>query len=597
MSKSNLNEIHTLSAWVRTITGQSGLTTQFVKTPSPYTSGSTIFIPAFTSNMSDEDISKIRWYVLHECLHHTEGPDIFRIADENKLTQDSPLASVFNVIEDARIERAGAKKYRGDKDIISTGRDYFLTKYPDMYAKAEAGGVSADKNWCTLSAVMSASHQADMDWDWASAKHARDIVRALPQGAKDVLKNINDTIPDIADRIALLKDEHEAWELSKLLFDASGNDSKKELERCAEKSKAEKKQGKGDPSKAKGDGTGDAEGESSEGKKGEVTKAKFQDLLPHDHMSGNRETPLELDYSSYSGSKNWAPIDPSKIQVVNFSKGESMQDHYGRQFRTVLRSIGEAGSEASVQGLAARVKRLLTIKAQCYYVGGHKQGRIHNKNLWKVGMPLVGSGDWNSKVFKRKHVDDTLNSAVTICIDFSGSMSGTKLGHAGVAALMLNECMSRSLRVPVEIVTYTSHNGHYPLIGIIKAHDERIGYDTLVDRFDVMSGRMAENPDADAILWAWHRLRGRNEKRKVMIVLSDGQPTAAWQPGEVGRADPTHALREAVNYIQEERNTSVYGIGIQHMGVKDIFKNYVLLQNSSQLDTCILNLIDKEFIK
>ena len=82
-----------------------------------------------------------------------------------------------------------------------------------------------------------------------------------------------------------------------------------------------------------------------------------------------------------------------------------------------------------------------------------------------------------------------------------------------------------------------------------------------------------------------------------MLVLCDGQPTAAWQADGIARADPVHALRETVRYIESVKDARIYGIGIQHMGVKDIFKKYVLIHDSNQLDACILDLIDKEFIK
>jgi len=91
-------------------------------------------------------------------------------------------------------------------------------------------------------------------------------------------------------------------------------------------------------------------------------------------------------------------------------------------------------------------------------------------------------------------------------------------------------------------------------------------------------------------------LRARKEKRKVMIVLSDGQPTAAFTAGDQRGGDCVRALKDTVQMIEGERNTSIYGIGILHMGVKDIFKKHVIIQRPSDLESVILNLLDKEFI-
>lgn len=583
-TRSNLNEISTLANWVRTITGQSGLRARFVDAPGPYTDGDTIYIPSFSARMTEDDITKIRWWVLHECLHHTEGERVFQIAKDNNLTQGHELGNIFNILEDVRIERAGAKKYRGDKEVISAGRDLFLSKYPARFREMQAEDPEGkDDALNHLVATMVAAKSADVDWCWSSTKNIKGMVDNMPDGARRALKNITDQL-DVVKEITELADEDASWDLTKRIYDAMGGDSKEELQKL----KAQ--------AKARGEGEGKEKGEA-----GEKAKGFFKDLLPHDH-SANDHTPntdLELDYSQFKGSGNWVPISEDKIKVVHYSKGETVHGReYGyARFKDALRSCGETGSEVAVQSLANRVKRLLTVKSQAYYTGGYKHGRIHNKNLWKVGMPLVGDGDWNSKVFKRKYLDDVLDTAVTICIDFSGSMSGNKVGHAGIAALMLNECISRSLRVPVEVVTYTSQGGqYYPLLGLIKYHDERLTYDMIVDRLNDASSQMSENPDADSLLWAWRRLRARKEKRKVMIVLSDGQPTAAFLANGNRGGDPVRALKDTVDMIEGERNTSIYGIGITHMGVKDIFKKHVIIQRADELESTILNLLDKEFI-
>lgn len=598
-TRSNLNEISTLANWVRTITGQSGLRARFVDAPGPYTDGDTIYIPSFSARMTEDDITKIRWWVLHECLHHTEGERVFQIAKDNNLTQGHELGNIFNILEDVRIERAGAKKYRGDKEVISAGRDLFLSKYPERFREMQAEDPEGKNDALNhLVATMVAAKSADVDWCWSSTKNIRGMVDNMPDGAKRALKNITDQF-DVVKEIAELADEEASWNLTKRIYDAMGGDSKEELEKLKAEAKA---RGKGE-----GEGQGKGKGQSGEGEGKDKAEAEdkakgfFKDLLPHDHAA-NERTPnrdLELDYSQFKGTGNWAPLDVDKIKVVNYSKGEtvSMKDYGYSRFKDALRSCGHTGSEVAVQALANRVKRLLTVKSQAYYTGGYKHGRIHNKNLWKVGMPLVGDGDWNSKVFKRKYLDDVLDTAVTICIDFSGSMSGDKVGHAGIAALMLNECISRSLRVPVEVMTYTSQGGqYYPLLGLVKYHDERVTYDMIVDRLNDASSQMSENPDADSLLWAWNRLRARKEKRKVMIVLSDGQPTAAFQASGLRGGDPVRALKDTVEMIQGERNTSIYGIGITHMGVKDIFKKHVIIQRAEDLESTILNLLDKEFI-
>jgi len=121
---SGLLDISTVQKYIETVTSNAGLNARFdANATAPCTSKNTLIIPAFNGDVTQEDLHKLRWWVLHECLHHVKGPEAFPIG-EKELGFDarhSPLAAIWNIFEDNRIEKAGAKDYRGDKLILDQG--------------------------------------------------------------------------------------------------------------------------------------------------------------------------------------------------------------------------------------------------------------------------------------------------------------------------------------------------------------------------------------------------------------------------------------------------------------------------------------------
>jgi cobalamin biosynthesis protein CobT len=121
------------------------------------------------------------------------------------------------------------------------------------------------------------------------------------------------------------------------------------------------------------------------------------------------------------------------------------------------------------------------------------------------------------------------------------------------------------LRVPVEIVGFTTDNHstkcravrHYPF----KEFRERIASSQIAARMlwckgshdlgDLLKG----NADGDSVMLAASRLAPRKEGRKVLIVLSDGDPT------EAGNSDADATLRAAIS-ASRKAGVEVHGIGI-----------------------------------
>ena len=133
---------------------------------------------------------------------------------------------------------------------------------------------------------------------------------------------------------------------------------------------------------------------------------------------------------------------------------------------------------------------------------------------------------------------------VTLLIDNSGSMRGRPIMVAAVCADILARTLERC-GVKVEILGFTTRAwkggiarddwikaGKPPQPGrlndlrhiIYKAADAPWRRARKNLGLMMREGLLKENIDGEALIWAHHRLLGRPEQRRILMVISDGAP-------------------------------------------------------------------------
>jgi cobalamin biosynthesis protein CobT len=88
---------------------------------------------------------------------------------------------------------------------------------------------------------------------------------------------------------------------------------------------------------------------------------------------------------------------------------------------------------------------------------------------------------------------------------------------------------------------------------------------------------------------AFRDIMARKEKRKILVVLSDGMPCS----DRAGSTDKY--LKDAVKYV-ESSPVELYAIGIESRSVKHFYSNFEVLSRVSDLEPCLLNLVKSKFI-
>jgi len=170
----------------------------------------------------------------------------------------------------------------------------------------------------------------------------------------------------------------------------------------------------------------------------------------------------------------------------------------------------------------------------------------------------------------------------------SGSMSGSRYIAAGAAAAMLNDAISFN-GIPLEIIGFTESSRHGCRHFIYKTFKKRVTGEQIVNGFVAHSDKLYQNSDGESILYATGRLRAETSARKILIVLSDGEPCCD------NNGDAYTFTKEAIKYA--ERHCEVYGIGIETKSVARLYKDYAVLRDTEQLESCLLEVIKTKILK
>lgn len=629
-----LTDIYDIQAYAKTLTkhaktadGKSfqvlfkdGLKAPYTKvTPNTIEIG----LPTPNDRMTERDVTMARWFMIHEISHHTEGHEIFNVMNENGLTnpEESPLAAVLNCFEDGRIEKSDAKKYQGDAKVFSNAMDIFAN---EQVTKFKKHGFPEDPEMQKMGACIVADLEARADWNYGAANNYHDYEEQLPPEGRAALKKLRDA--GMIDVLRNLRSEQDTLDAAKKAYEIVWEDDPdKHIEEQKQKqqSKGDGKEGQdgegkgqqGKGNKGQGKEQGGKKGEDSDGdsKDGERINELRESGKTVDYLELlNSKVPTEdtkasasgitLDYSNYlKGNHSTPAYEPTPlkdIRVVWFHKKKYSHKRLDEEIRNSEEHTSIKDQLDSVhkthgipgKGFGNKVRRHLQVLSQARYVGGHKSGRLHRKSAYKIGVPTVGNGEWNSRVFRQKHQQDMLDIAVCVLTDFSGSMYGSKVAHAIDSAMLLNKSIGTSLHIPLQLLTFTDY-GRDAFIGVVKDFDERLP-DEDIEKYMCQSGSfMSGNPDGDAILWAHRSLMQRKEKRKLLIVLSDGSPASS-RPG-----DDMKFVCNVVKEIENEGVVEIVGLGIMDRNVKHIYSQNETIKKASELEHAVLNLVKKQIIK
>ena len=264
-----------------------------------------------------------------------------------------------------------------------------------------------------------------------------------------------------------------------------------------------------------------------------------------------------------------------------------------------------AQMRGSTNTMRRKMQRALLAKRQVNWDGGKEDGKLDNKRF-----AAVVNGKVN--VFKRKRDTEALDTAVTILVDLSGSMQSgrspqndsRKIDLAQLAAISVAEALDTT-GVALEVMGFGCHSGYTPAVQKQlndMTPEQRSGFGRLlvIDMYvfkdfeeslrqsrramGVMAGVAGGwNADSESLLYAYQRLAVRPEQKKIMLVMSDGQPAG----GGNGASAAQH-LRDVIGMMTDE-GVSCIGVGIMSSAVSQFYPKYEVLSTIDELPKAVMD--------
>ncbi len=583
--------------YVKASAGRSSLNVVFEKDNHPRHDGKTIYLPRITKDTSDGALLDMMASTDHEVAHDLYSD--FGILQEKHIDpMKSPLGLIWNVVEDSRVNALEAKEYEGFRELWEQTCPEVLVNVLKNNSGSEglAQLIRGLVKWETkvsapifpVCSVVGEKYPSDEKLDTILNKFS-DQLKACQAIEKKV------------------QGSKATYELARDIFKALGGDPDEE----ERKAKAEA-EGKGTPTKGKpGNGKDkakDGEGEAIEGEGDDkvssedwcIKKVKIEDLdkrLPSVHTEiTSIMSKVGLMHESTPRGSPWTMTPLENFIVVDYVNNSCTHSSYSgvletdgstASFFTENFNSRVRGKAITSENFAQQVRRLIQIRARVKYEYGVKRGKLDQSRLARLVLKAPGISE---RVFKNKITNTTLDAAVSILLDMSGSMSGDKVFFACEAAMLLHEVF-QVLQVPLEIVGFTD-NGDLPIQFVYKPFSKiRLSPENLLSYIGASSGCMSGNPDGDCILWTYDRLLKRTEKKRLLIVMSDGQPAAS--RCESGCSSFTY---KAIDEIEKQGKVDIYGLGLCTTSVKEYYTHHSSAFTPEEIPQRLLELIERKLL-
>jgi len=255
-----------------------------------------------------------------------------------------------------------------------------------------------------------------------------------------------------------------------------------------------------------------------------------------------------------------------------------------------------------ISKIANRLQRKLLAQQNRNWEFNMEEGYLDTSRLSKI---ITNPCDKLSyKMEKEIEFKDTV---VSLLIDNSGSMRGRPITVAALCSDILAKTLERC-HIKTEILGFTTKtwkggesrekwikNGKISNPGrlndlrhiVYKSGDAPWRRSKKNLGLLLREGILKENVDGEALFWAYKRLKYRNEKRKILIVISDGAPvddsTLSVNPGNYLEKN----LREIIKQIENKDEIELMAIGIGH-DVSRYYSKAITIMDVDQLGEVLL---------
>ena len=546
------------------------------------TNGRVIHLPSLPLDCEGDLLGFARGFIDHEAAHIRHSD--FKALREARL--DPVTHTIANAIEDWRIEERQSALYPGCRCHF----DWLARKLclEDRKDKQEAGANPAS---CILEYVILATSAWAVPEIWAALHPVQGELDALFPGLRQTMDAVLDRAhAHCPDTIAAID---YAREIAKCLKQWQPPAPQQGMGQACE---TDGQQGQQEYQQEQGDTPDDGgsqhheipAGRNNQGQNRENDKAPHTipetPAIPDVHSPTNKEeNQTDCLQQSQEGGEATSPTAPitalftTKEEDLPQTRGEYAAQHLTTQqtgpdhTALTVATVGTAKPATSPPAereealrasiaLRSRLQGLLQAH-RLRDVGTGRRGRLHTTKLYRLSTA-------NPRVFRKEEERPGLNTAVHILLDVSGSMAGVAINLARQACYAVAKALHGTKGINPAVTSFpakTPADSVCPLMG----HGAK-----LPPYMDVGAG--GSTPLAPALWWVMQTMLPLREHRKLILILTDGEPDAI---------APTVKALEAASKAGFE----VYAIGIKSTAIAH------LLPQTSQCITTLAELAPAMF--
>jgi cobaltochelatase CobT len=340
-----------------------------------------------------------------------------------------------------------------------------------------------------------------------------------------------------------------------------------------------------------------------------------EDLIRESEQGSVLRPASGVDNSEQRGPAYLTSVNAEKLPYRVFTTAHDTTVHASSLFNErhlldLRRSLEQRREDLrrDLARLAARFQRRLLARQKRDWAFDLEEGLLDASRLDRV---IVNPGFENA--YKQERESDFPDTLVAILIDNSGSMRGKPIEISFLAADLISAAFEHC-GVASEILGFTTRewNGGRSardwvsagrpedpgrvndlLHVVYKAANEpaRRARKSLAAMLD--PDLLKENVDGEALFWASRRLLARPEKRKILIVISDGAPVDQFtlENNSCKEILDRH-LREAIRAIERTGVIELAAIGVKH-DAGGYYRNSVQIHNLENLGKGLIGMADR----
>ncbi len=555
--------------------------------------------PSRTPNM--QEIAAIRGHADSLALRSARHDEKLH----RKLAPSSGTArAVFEAAEVARIEAIGARAMSGMAQNLNAKIEnkYARSTYADISQREEAPldealALLVRENLTGVAPPKKAEPLVDIWRSW------------IEERAGDALQKMDAQIEDQAAFGRLLRDVLTSLDLSDE-FDPSENEDE-DSDSDSEDSLADG--GNDEDSAEEGDQSGEEQG-LGEGEAGE--DMDLADMEALDQMDGEadgdgqpQEAPPQqpnssvLDDPGAFGYKVFTNAYDETISANDLCDADELE-----RLRTFLDKHLQS-LHGAVARLANRLQRRLLAQQNRGWDFDLDEGVLDAARLTRVIIDPM-----HALSFMQERDTDFRDTVVTLLLDNSGSMRGRPIMVAACCADILARTLERC-GVKVEILGFTTRAWkggqsrekwlaeNKPATPgrlndlrhiIYKAADAPWRRSRRSLGLMMREGLLKENIDGEALAWAHSRLLGRPEKRRILMMISDGAPVDDSTLSVNSGSYLERHLRQVIEEIETRSPVELIAIGIGH-DVTRYYRRAVTITDAEELASAMTDKLAEMF--